>query len=129
MDHLLPDLPKAATRTKPANHGPIKSTFPAQEIFEGLSLLLSIEEILQLHRDLKHRSEEEVRSLAEQCHRTCQSSRSRSLPLLTFVSCRSFEFSTIVAVFSDIEILALVSGLKHVHCISRLDPYATPHQQ
>jgi hypothetical protein len=71
MDHLLPDLPKAATRTKHANHEPIKSTLPAQEIFEGLSLLLSVEEILQLHRDLKHRSEEEVRSLAEQCHRTC----------------------------------------------------------
>ena len=118
MDHPLPDLRKATTRTKPANHGPVKSTISAQEIFEGLSLVLTIEEILQLHRDLKHRSEEEVRCLAEQCHRTCQFSPHCALPLLTFVSCRSFGFSTIVAVFSDIEILALVSGLKHVHGIS-----------
>ena len=75
MDHPLLDLPQAATRTKPANHGPVKSAIPAQEIFEGLSLLLTTDEILQLHRHLMHRSEEEVRSLAEQCHRTCQSSR------------------------------------------------------
>jgi len=118
MDHPLSDLRKAATRTQPANHGPVKSTIPAQEIFEGLSLLLTVEEILQLHRDLRHRSVEEVRSLAEQCHRTCQSSLHHALPLLTFASYRSFGFSTIVAVFSDIEILALVSGLKHVHGIS-----------
>jgi len=118
MDHPLPDLRKAATRTKPANHGPVKSTIPAQEILEDLSRLLTIEEILQLHRDLKHRSEEEVRSLAEQCHRTCQSSPHRALPLLTFASYYSFGFSTIVAVLSDVEILALVSGLKHVHSFS-----------
>ena len=129
MDHPLPDLPKAATRTKLADHGPVKSVLPAQEIFEGLSLLLTIEEILQLHRDLRCRSEEEVRSLAEQCHRTCRSSPRHALLLLTFASCRSFGFSTIVAVFSDIEILALVSSLKHVHSISRLGPYSTPHQQ
>src|SRR3954452_23946556 len=109
MDHPLSDLPKAATRTKSANHGPIKGDLPAQEIFEGLSLLLTIEEILHLHRDLRHRSEEEVRYLAEQCHRTCQSSPRCALPLLTFASCRSFKFSTIVAVFSDVEVLALVS--------------------
>src|SRR5271156_400958 len=114
MDHPLPDLPNAATRTKPANHAPVKSTLPAQEIFEDLSLLLTIDEMLQLHRDLKDKTEEQVRSL----HRTCQSSPRRALPLLTFASCRSFGFSTIVAVFSDIEILALVSGLKHVHSIS-----------
>jgi hypothetical protein len=82
MDHPSPDLPKAATRTKPANHEPVKSTFPAQEIFEGLSLLLNIDEILQLHRDLKYRSEEEVRSLAEQCHRACQSSSRRAARFL-----------------------------------------------
>jgi hypothetical protein len=75
MDHALPRLPQAATRTKPANQGPVKSAIPAQEIFEGLSLLLTTEEILQLYRDLRDRSEEEVRSLAEQCHRTCQFSR------------------------------------------------------
>lgn len=118
MDHPLPDLPNAATRTKPVSHAPVKSTLPAQEILEGLSLLLTIDEIIQLYRDLKDITEEEVRSLAQQCHRTCQSSPRRALPLLTFASCRSFEFSTIVAVFSDIEILALVSGLKHVHSIS-----------
>lgn len=73
MDHPLPNIPNAASRTEPANHEPVKSALPAQEIFEGLSLLLTIEEILQLHRDLRHRSEEEVRSLAEQCHRSCQS--------------------------------------------------------
>jgi hypothetical protein len=72
MDHPLPDLPNAATRTEPANRTPVKSALPVQEIFEGLSLLLTIEEILQLHRDLRHRSEAEVRSLAEQCHRSCQ---------------------------------------------------------
>jgi hypothetical protein len=112
MDHPLPGLPK------PANHGPVKRTLPVQEIFEGVCLLLTIDEILQLHRDLKHRSEEEVRSLAEQCHRICQSSLRRALPLLTFASYRSFGFSTIVAIFSDIEILALVSSLKHLHSIS-----------
>jgi hypothetical protein len=73
MDHSLPDLPNAATRTEPANHEPIKSALAAQEIFEGLSLLLTIEEILQLHQDLRHRTEAEVRSLAEHCHRSCQS--------------------------------------------------------
>jgi hypothetical protein len=94
---------------RPCDHGLVKSTLSVQEIFE----VLTIEEILQLYRYLKHGSEEEVRSLAEQCHRTCQSSPHRALPLLTFASCRSFGFST-----SDIEILALVSGLKHVHSIS-----------
>jgi hypothetical protein len=72
MDQPLPDLPQAATRTEPANHAPVKGAFPTQEIFEGLSLLLTIDEIVQLHRDLRGRTEEEVRSLAQQCHRTCQ---------------------------------------------------------
>ena len=71
MDHPLPDLLQATTRTRPASHDP---AFPTKEIFEGLSLLLTIEEILQLYRDLRGKTEEEVYSLAQQCHRTCQSS-------------------------------------------------------
>jgi serine/threonine protein kinase len=66
---------QAATRTKPANHGPVKSALPSQEIIKSLSLLLTMEEILLLSRDLRHSSDEKLRSLAEQCHRTCQSSR------------------------------------------------------
>jgi hypothetical protein len=73
MDHPLPDLPNAATRTEPANHEPVKSALPVQEIFEGLVLLLTKEEILQLYRDWRNRSEAEVRSLVEQCGRSCQS--------------------------------------------------------
>lgn len=73
MDYLPSDLPDAATRTEAANDEPIKSPLPAEEIFEGLSLVLSIEEILQLHRHLRHRSESDIRTLAEQCHRSCQS--------------------------------------------------------
>lgn len=73
MNRPLPDLPNAATRTEPANQEPVKIPLPAEEIFEGLTLIFSIEEILLLHQLLRNKSEGEIRSLAEQCHRTCQS--------------------------------------------------------
>ena len=71
MDYLPPDFPNAATRTELANLEPAKSTLPAEEVFEALSLMLSREELLQLHRLLRQKSEEEICFLAEQCYRSC----------------------------------------------------------
>lgn len=129
MDHHLPELPNAAIRTKPAHHEPAKSPIPVQEIFADLSLLLTVEEILQLHRHLRHKSEEDVRSLAEQCHRRCEPSLLLKLYMLICASCRTFGFSTIIAIFPDHKILAHVLGLERVHALSRIDLAATATEQ
>ena len=121
MDQLSPDLPNTVTRNRPVNHEPTKSTLLSREIFEGLSLLLTIEEILQLHRDLRHKSEEEVRSLAEQCHRSCESSAASVPHTLNVLSCCSCGFPTVVTIFPNDAVFTYVLGLQHVHSISRID--------
>jgi hypothetical protein len=73
MDHLAPDLAYAAAPAEAADHGALKCPLQAEQIFEGLSLVLSKEEILELHRYLSQRSEDDIYTQAEQCHRSCQS--------------------------------------------------------
>jgi hypothetical protein len=49
--------------------------------------------------------------------------------MLICASCRTFGFSTIIAIFPDHKILAHVLGLEHVHALSRIDLAATATEQ